>query len=350
VLELKSAGGNKPFTENGRVRVSFGGLMARARSHDPSPRFLLAARLLFTACVVAETSACNGGTASDSSDAGPSDGADRHDGESGDGPTMDLGPHDAGSADAGLCACSYGFHQECGQGEVCQAAYDQPAFAGATMCVPSGPPPAPTGCNLTSSPYDDRNFAPCSAQCVSALRGSPCGAVADRAPVGADFMDWFGAMANAADPAKDNNFPANGDFTRARAPAPDPPADCREFLGWTALGLYAFCVGDDAIVENRSGWNPIDGWVFKPIPTTTSTSTDPKYCRSNAGGLCAAIISGGANAGGTLGEQSADAINMVSQYCPGGFPFSAPCNGPDALTCAHDHLVTIIRAINTPLQ
>ncbi len=323
--------------------------MARARSHDRFALFRLAARLLFTVCVAAGADACHGGTTSDSSDSGPSDGADRQDGESGDVPTMDLGARDAGPADAGLCACSYGFHQECGPGEVCQAAYDQPAFAGATMCVPSGPPPAPTGCNLTGSPYDDRNYAPCSAQCVSAQRGSPCGGGINRTEVGDNFIQWFGAMANAADPSKDNGFPKNGDFTMARANG-SLPAECREFLAWTALGLYAFCVGEDAIVENRSGWSPIDGWVFKPIPTTTSTSTDPKYCRSNAGGLCATIISGGAMAGGTLGEQSADAINMVSQYCSGGLPFSAPCNGPDALTCAHDHLVTIIRAINTPPQ
>jgi hypothetical protein len=323
--------------------------MAGVRSHDHRPLLFHAALLLVAAPLAAGAAACHGGTSADSNDAGPSD-SNIHDGETGDVPSTDLDMHDAGPIDAGLCGCSYGFHQECAQGEVCQAAYDQPAFASASMCVPSGPQPAPTGCNLTSSPYDDRNYAPCSAQCVSAQQGSPCGAVINRTAVGGDFILWYGAMADAADPSRDNGLPANGDFTKARMEGSDPSADCREFLGWTALGLYAFCAGDDAVIENRNGWSPIDGWAFKPIPTTTSTSTDPTFCRSKAAQLCAVAIENGATSGGSMGEHAADIINMLPQHCGGSLPFSAPCNGADALACAHDHLVTIIRAINTPLQ
>jgi hypothetical protein len=253
--------------------------------------------------------------------------------------------------DAGPCGCSYGFHHECPTGEICAASYLRRPFNAFTTCEAMSPArhlDPQLACTL-AVPSASAEQAPCNAQC-SDLIASPCGNVTPHINVGFNFSAWFRAMETAADPARNHGAPTNADFSLAINDA-TVPDDCREFLSWTALGLYTLCVGDDAI-QNSGDWTPIDGWSFSPIPTVTSSrSTGPEFCRSWVAMTCDGAISEGAMIGSTPGEDAADIIARVVNQCPDGLPFGAPCkDAADGIACVQARLKTIIRALNTPLR
>ncbi len=295
-------------------------------------------------CLSLTSLACNGGE-NGRADAGPSDGGGAKDAATADAEA------NTGVFDAGPCGCSYGFHHECPEDQICSASYLRRPFNAPTSCEAMSPArhlDPQLACSV-SVPSASTEQAPCNAQCSDQI-ASPCGGVTPHINVGFNFSAWFRAMESAADPANNHGAATNADFTLAMAD-PDVPDDCREFLSWTALGLYALCVGDDAI-ENDGDWSPIDGWSFRPIPTvTSSTSTSAEYCRSWVAMTCDGAISEGAMVGPPFGEDVATIIGRVAEHCPDGLPFGAPCkSAADGISCVQARLATIIRALNTPLR
>jgi hypothetical protein len=139
-------------------------------------------------------------------------------------------------------------------------------------------------------------------------------------------------MNNAAMSASPNEWEAMKpeDLQTARA-SPDLTRQCKDFLGWTVLGLIELCRGAD-VVRHGERWDEIENRLFKRL---TRPDDD---CLINAGNMCVGAIEVGVRTGTT----AAGNIDVTPMTCPNGLPYAAPCNGPDALSCMRERLATII--------
>jgi len=275
------------------------------------------------ACLGAIALACGGGKTND---------AAARDGDDADGGMIDdadaAGSEDAGVAvEAGICGCSYGFHHECGSGEICANSYLEAPTC--TRALPRGGAAA-GACSAASG------SGACNAQCVtSALNASVCrDTELGIAPYVID--DWLLAINRAVESG------APGGWASVRAE--DIPTttgetisqECLDFLGWTVLGLVELCRGSDTVIHGTQ-WEQFEGRLFKVM------SRPQDDCTLIAGNTCISALRDGVDFGGEL---AADQVDQIPGYCPNGLPYGPPCGGADAQACVKARVATIIRALH----
>lgn len=260
-----------------------------------------------------------------------------YDGGSSD--ARDARPRDADAADVGVpdlgaCGCSYGFQQQCAEDETCGL-----GFSGGLTCTRAEPfgGSAFGGCSMTATATGTLGAA-CTAQCVSALEGSPCGGIG-HVVVENNIRDWLAAIAYATidAPAPGPNKMRTEDIELANLRAPTP--ECGAFIKWTVFASVSLCRGEGAVVRPPQGsFSDIANWRFRHIDSDDD-------CQLAAASICGGIL----QSGPSFGETAADSVDEIPPSCPV-LPYGAPCNGPDAQACLRNRLATMIRALRTPLS
>jgi hypothetical protein len=265
---------------------------------------------LAAACFAAVALACSDDPSGDASADASSDAGDAADAS---------GPEDVGVPDVGACGCTFGFHQSCASNEVCVE-----AFSGEAVCTPTEPN---NGCVATSTPGVS---APCNAQCATANYDvSPCMGMGTGAIEG-NIREWFTAIENA------RSTPQPGGWERMRPEDIEEArnstalsSECREFLGWTVLGLVELCRGSDT-VRHFEPWGAVENISFKYLESPRDE------CIIGAGNACAVALRTGAIV----------AIDQIPGFCGPSLPYGAPCNGSDAQACLRARVASIIRVVH----
>jgi hypothetical protein len=274
-----------------------------------------------------------GTDAADAEDAARAD-ADAAGSELRDARPGDVDPPDLGAPDLGSCGCSYGFQQQCAEDETCGR-----GFSGEPMCTRAEPfgGTAFGGCSMTATATGTMGAA-CTAQCVSALEGSPCGDVAARLSVADAISAWLQAIISASRtaPGPGPNAMRAEDVSFAISIGPTP--ECGEFIKWTVLAAMSLCRGEGAVIPPPAGaFHAMLEWKFRHIESADD-------CQRIAESRCTDALDYGVQAG----EIAADAVNDIPLSCPV-LPYGAPCQGADGQACLRNRIATMIRALNTPL-
>jgi hypothetical protein len=276
-----------------------------------------------------------GTDAADAEDAAQAD-ADAGGSDTRDARPGDVDPPDLGAPDLGSCGCSYGFQQQCAEDETCGR-----GFSGEPMCTRAEPfgGTAFGGCSMTATATGTMGAA-CTAQCVSALEGSPCGAVVDRLLVGDAISAWWLAVISASRtaPGPGPNAMRAEDVSLAITSGTQFP-ECGEYIKWTVLAAISLCRGEGAVIPPPPPAFPaMLEWRFRHTESTDD-------CQITAESRCLNALEYGVEAG----EIAADAVNEIPQACPV-LPYGSPCQGADAQRCLRARIATMIRALNTPFS
>jgi hypothetical protein len=226
---------------------------------------------------------------------------------------FDAGSRDSASRDgavasqdasvAQVCSCRFGFHQECGDEEICAR-----GFVGEGMCTRVANEDVGAGFPDTKN-----------GRCVHIYEGAFCSTSAG------NWVDIFldAMLARQGEP--------NQNLIREALMRGTPA--CEMYRAMSTINEIRLCAGDDMafVASGRSG-DEIGDWRFRPVSAES--------CEHQMYRLCLALRGSHGSTTNPLGRE--EWRREVAARCPERLPFGSPCDSdPDPIECVYKRIVMI---------